>query len=80
MSGVVPTLDELDASYEAQLFMLQTSGCSCPSPQETWSVEAGPCATLQELRDALGKDMDPGAKAALDDAEETLANEKAAGQ
>lgn len=32
-----------------QFYMLSTSGCSCPSPSETWHVEIGP-ATLDEIR------------------------------
>jgi hypothetical protein len=39
-------LVELDGDYYA----LTTSGCSCPSPSETWCVDFGP-ATLAELRD-----------------------------
>lgn len=38
-------LCELDGEY----YLFSTSGCSCPSPNETWRVEIGP-ATLQEIR------------------------------
>lgn len=30
-------------------WLISTSGCSCPSPTETWRVEIGP-ATLKEIR------------------------------
>jgi hypothetical protein len=33
-------LVRLDAAY----YLLRTSGCSCPSPTETWEVALGPCA------------------------------------
>lgn len=35
-----------------QYYLLQTSGCSCPSPSETWGVDIGP-ATLQEIRNFI---------------------------
>lgn len=38
-------LCRLDGAY----YLLSTSGCSCPSPSETWRVEIGP-ATLAEVR------------------------------
>lgn len=38
-------LCELDGRY----YLLSTSGCSCPSPEETWRLEIGP-ATLAEIR------------------------------
>lgn len=38
-------LCELKGKY----YMLSTSGCSCPSPTETWRIEKGP-ATLTEIR------------------------------
>jgi hypothetical protein len=28
--------------YKGNLYLLQTSGCSCPSPTETWRVILGP--------------------------------------
>lgn len=39
-------LCKLDNDY----YLLSTSGCSCPSPSETWSIEIGP-ATLNAIRD-----------------------------
>ena len=30
-------------------YLLQTSGCSCPSPSETWRVDIGPCS-LSDIR------------------------------
>ncbi len=44
-------LVRLDGDYYA----LTTSGGSCPSPSETWSIEYGP-ATLDELRAWCAKD------------------------
>lgn len=41
-------LCELDGKY----YLLSTSGCSCPSPAETWRVEMGPC-TLDEIKKRL---------------------------
>lgn len=38
----------LDGEY----YLLHTSGCSCPSPSETWGVQHGPCS-LQALREHL---------------------------
>lgn len=38
-------LVELDGEY----WLCQTSGCSCPSPSETWCVDIGP-TTLEEIR------------------------------
>ena len=45
----------LDGNYYA----LTTSGCSCPSPTEVWSIDYGP-ATLDEMRTwvALGPHAD----------------------
>lgn len=40
-------LVKLDGVY----YLLQTSGCSCPSPSETWSVQQK--GTLQEIRDSI---------------------------
>lgn len=28
--------------YKRKLYLLETSGCSCPSPSETWSIIHGP--------------------------------------
>lgn len=33
--------------------LFATSGCSCPSPSETWRVELGPRDTIQEIRDHI---------------------------
>ena len=33
---------------DGQYYLLSTSGCSCPSPSETWRLEIGP-ATLGEI-------------------------------
>lgn len=49
--------DEADYSYDDfalvrlgdDWYLLQTSGCSCPSPSETWGVDIGP-ATLEEVK------------------------------
>lgn len=41
-------LVELDGLF----YLLQTSGCSCPSPSETWGVDIGP-TTLQEIRNFI---------------------------
>lgn len=48
-----------DASYsyddwalvrlDDKFYLLQTSGCSCPSPSETWGIAIGP-TTLAEVR------------------------------
>lgn len=44
-------LVRLDGIY----YLLRTSGCSCPSPEEEWSVAFGP-ATLAEVRSRLASD------------------------
>lgn len=51
--------EDPDASYgydercvvtlDGQLYLLSTSSCSCPSPNETWTVEMGP-STADEIR------------------------------
>jgi len=51
--------DEADYSYDDFAlirlkgtdlwYLLNTSGCSCPSPDETWNVQIGP-TTLAEVR------------------------------
>ncbi len=43
---------KLDDSY----YILNTSGCSCPSPNETWSVIYGPVSSLAECASILEKD------------------------
>lgn len=35
-------------------YLLSTSGCSCPSPNETWTVQIGP-ATLKQIRKFVSK-------------------------
>lgn len=59
---------EADYSYhdfafirlDGQWYMLETSGCSCPSPSETWSVKVGPVsasglrAAVESARDVYG--------------------------
>lgn len=52
-------IEDKDASYsydewalcklDGAFYLLSTSGCSCPSPSETWRVEIGP-STLSEIR------------------------------
>lgn len=41
-------LAKLDKDY----YLFSTSGCSCPSPTETWRVEMGPCS-LNEIEKNL---------------------------
>lgn len=51
-------IDDEDASYyydefalcrlDNDYYLLNTAGCSCPSPTETWTVEIGP-ATLADI-------------------------------
>lgn len=53
-------ISDRDASYsyddwalcrlDGDHYLLATSGCSCPSPSETWHVEIGPCS-LSDIRD-----------------------------
>jgi hypothetical protein len=33
--------------FKRKYYLLSTSGCSCPSPEETWRVEMGPSTLLQ---------------------------------
>lgn len=35
--------------WQDKFYLLSTSGCSCPSPTETWMIEIGP-ATIEEIR------------------------------
>jgi hypothetical protein len=60
------TDDEADYSYDewalikldSDYYLLSTSGCSCPSPSETWYVNLGP-ATLAEIKnDIVNGDYD----------------------
>lgn len=44
-------LIELDGDF----YLLGTSGCSCPSPSETWHVQKGP-ATIDQIREDLLSD------------------------
>lgn len=54
------TDDEASYSYDnwalvrwkGDLYLFRTSGCSCPSPTETWVVEIGP-ATKEEIKAKL---------------------------
>jgi len=39
---------------EVCYYALNTAGCSCPSPTETWQIDFGP-ATLDELREWCSK-------------------------
>lgn len=53
-----------DETYVVKLgdrfFIINTSGCSCPSPTETYITVAGPAATLGGLFDELHvKEKDP---------------------
>jgi hypothetical protein len=38
--------------FKKKYYLLQTSGCSCPSPSETWGVDIGP-TTLKKIRDFI---------------------------
>lgn len=42
-------------SLKKKYYLLHTSGCSCPSPSETWSVLKGP-STLKEIRKEIKED------------------------
>ncbi len=42
---------------DGEHYLLVTSGCSCPSPSEEWSVVMGP-STVLEIRQYLTKDYD----------------------
>lgn len=56
---IIGGITDKEASYDyddwalcrlgRRYFLLSTSGCSCPSPSETWRIEKGP-ATLAEIR------------------------------
>lgn len=50
--------DEASYSYDdfalvklkTKWYLLNTTGCSCPDPNETWNIQIGP-ATLKEIRE-----------------------------
>lgn len=42
-------------SLDGRYYLLSTSGCSCPSPSETWGIAYGPC-TLAEMRVHIADD------------------------
>lgn len=59
--------DEASYSYDdfalieapnGTFYMLETSGCSCPSPSETWRIEAR--GTLKDIRDYVLEDAKTG--------------------
>jgi hypothetical protein len=62
---IIGGVEDKDASYsyddfalcelDGQFYLLETSGCSCPSPSETWGIDIGP-ATLAEIKAALLSD------------------------
>lgn len=39
-------------SLDEEYYLLETSGCSCPSPTETWFVQMGPCS-LSEIKELM---------------------------
>lgn len=57
--NIIGSIEDKEASYsyddwalielKGKFYMLATSGCSCPSPSETWRIEKGP-ATLAEIK------------------------------
>jgi hypothetical protein len=59
---VIGEVQDVEANYsyddyaicklDGQYYLLETAGCSCPSPTETWGVNAGPC-TLDQLEKYL---------------------------
>lgn len=65
---VIGTVEDAEADYsyddwalirlDGAYWVLSTSGCSCPSPRETWRAEVGPLS-LDEVRtyflDAAGE-------------------------
>ena len=84
--------DEASYSYDnwalirldGKFYLLQTSGCSCPSPSETWGIAIGP-VTLAEARAhieegnysgySLPKRQESDFKKIFDDTEEFLKTE-----
>ncbi len=67
MIELVAQIEDKDASYSYDewaviqvsddYYLLSTSGCSCPSPSETWLVEMGPCR-LSEIRAEIERQVD----------------------
>lgn len=39
---------------DGDFYLLETSGCSCPSPTETWEIVQGP-ASLSQIKECLVK-------------------------
>jgi hypothetical protein len=37
---------------DGQFYLLSTSGCSCPSPSETWDIDIGP-TTLEKIKEHI---------------------------
>jgi hypothetical protein len=37
--------------YKRKLYLLETSGCSCPDPSETWRVVCGPTTKTQLVKE-----------------------------
>lgn len=37
--------------YKRKLYLLQTSGCSCPSPTETWGIVHGPVGKRELIKE-----------------------------
>lgn len=60
--NVLAEIQDHQASYEYdemavielndEFYLLRTSGCSCPSPTETWSIQVGP-TTLPKVIEAV---------------------------
>lgn len=40
-------------SLREKYYWLSTSGCSCPDPRETWSVDTGPCTLPEALKEIV---------------------------
>jgi len=63
---LIATVDDDTLSYEYSTvavvklendyYLLHTSGCSCPSPNETWSVEIGP-STIKEIKNYVKNEV-----------------------
>jgi hypothetical protein len=43
-------------ALDGEFYVAHTSGCSCPSPSETWSVDYGPLPTLAAVAEVLRTD------------------------